>query len=785
VIPQLSFALEPWRVHEESLDLNVLAQTESVFALANGHLGLRGNLEEGEPSGMPGTYLNGVYESRPLLSAEAVYGDPESSESLINVTDGKVIRLQVDDEPFDVRYGDLRSHHRILDLRAGTLSREAVWVSPAGLEVTVRSTRLVSFTQRAVAAIQYEVEACCDHARIVVQSELIANEPLPRLEKDPRVAAALEEPLEGQDHAARGTAVVLGHRTKASQLNLAAAMDHEVAEGPKDTEIDTITNPDTGLATFSTVLSRGQRFRIVKYLGYGWSSTRSRRALRDQVAAALTAARHTGWDGLVKEQRDYLDNFWDRCDVEVDGDAEIQQSVRFALFHVLQAGARAERRPIAAKGLTGTGYDGHVFWDTETYVLPLFVYAMPQVAADVLRWRQSILPAARERARQLRLQGAAFPWRTISGPECSGYWPAGTAAFHINADIAAAVLHYVEATEDEDFLVSVGLELLIETARLWRSLGHHDRAGQFRIDGVTGPDEYSAIADNNVYTNLLAEQNLRAAAEAVERYPDEAAALGVRDEEVGEWRAAAAAIFIPFDQHLGVHPQADGFTNHQVWNFAGTKADQYPLLLFFPYFDLYRKQVVKQADLVLAMLLRSDFFDEDQKARNFAYYERLTVRDSSLSASAQAVIAAEVGHLDLAYDYLAEGALIDLEDLEHNTRDGLHMAALAGSWTALVAGFGGLRAGDGKLTFAPRLPEGLTRLAFNLCWHDCHLWVSATPNEATYQLKRGDLIEISHHGQPITVKPGEPVTRAIPPAPQRPRPRQPATRAPEPRFRKR
>ncbi len=773
-----AFSYEPWRLREEYLELETLAQTESVFALANGHLGLRGNLEEGEPAGMPGTYLNSVFERRPLPYAEAGYGYPEDGQSLINVTDGKLLRLLVDDEPFDVRYGELLSHERILDLQTGLLHRTAEWRSPAGQGVRVTTVRLVSFTQRSIAAIHYEVEAIGDSARIVVQSELVANEPLPELGNDPRVAAALTAPLESQDHACMDLAAVLVHRTAASGLGVAVATNHEV-DGPEGTETSSIVDPDIARVAITTVLEPGQRLRIVKLLAYGWSATRSRQALRDQVNAALTAARHTGWDGLVKEQRGYLDAFWTGADVEVDGDPEIQSSVRFGLFHVLQAGARAERRAISAKGLTGTGYDGHAFWDTETFVLPVLTYTMPSTTADALRWRHSTLPAARDRARTLGLRGAAFPWRTITGEECSSYWPAGTAAFHVNADIADAVLRYLDATQDDAFEANFGVDLLVETARLWMSLGHHDRAGKFRIDGVTGPDEYSALHDNNVYTNLLAQQNLRAAAECVERHPDQAAALGLRDEEAGDWRAAAAAMYIPYDDHLGVNPQSETFTEHQVWNFAETKPDQYPLLLSFPYFDLYRKQVVKQADLVLAMYLRGDAFDDELKARNFAFYERLTVRDSSLSAAIQSVLAAEVGQLELAYDYLAEAALIDLDDVEHNTSDGLHIAALAGGWCALVAGLGGVRARGGTLHFAPRLPPGLTRLAFRLLYRGRRLHVRATQSEATYELGDGAPIDLTHHGEAFTLD--SPVRRKIPPAPVRPRPSQPAGRAPEPR----
>ena len=775
-----SFTVEPWAVRETELHLDKLARTESVFALSNGHLGLRGNLDEGEPHGLPGTYLNSVYERRPLPYAEAGYGYPESGQTIINVTNGKLIRLLLDDEPFDVRYGALLRHERVMDLRAGTLNRVVEWRSPAGQSVRVRSTRLVSFTHRSVCAFEYIVEPLDAAARVVLQSELVTNEQLPDPGRDPRVSAALDNPLEPIEHDAGGTRLSLLSQTRASLLRVAAAADH-VVEAPDGVQVavESEIRPEWGRLTVTATLNPGQQLRLVKFVSYGWSSERSVPALRDQVAAGLTAAKRSGWEGLTGDQRGYLDDFWAGADVEVDGDPELQQAVRFALFHVLQAGARAEERPIPAKGLTGPGYDGHCFWDTETFVLPVLIHTAPGAAADVLRWRHRTLPLARERAAQLGLSGAAFPWRTINGEECSGYWPAGTAAFHINADIADAVIRYHDATLDDGFDVEIGIELLVETARLWASLGQFDSDGWFRIDGVTGPDEYSAIADNNVYTNLMAQRNLRAAAASCRRYPRRAAELGVTAKEVAHWRRCAEAVLVPYDEQLGVHPQSEGFTKHAPLEFDQLSAEQYPLLLHLPYFQLYRKQVVKQADLVLAMQLRGDAFTPEQKAANFAYYEGLTVRDSSLSACTQSVMAAEVGCMDLAYDYAAEAALMDLHDLMHNTGSGLHIASLAGAWISLVAGFGGMRDNSGVLLFAPRLPPGLDRLAFTITHRGQRLRVETDGREATYRLhNHGSTLDLVHHGRRVTLSSGAPVTVEVPPAPVRPRPKQPAGREP-------
>ncbi|MER5332138.1 glycoside hydrolase family 65 protein [Micromonospora sp. NPDC002717] len=787
MIRERAYPVEPWHIREIRLDMDVLAQSESVFALSNGHVGLRGNLDEGEPHGLPGTYLNSFYELRPLPYAEAGFGFPESGQTIVNVTNGKLIRLLVDDEPLDVRYGELLSHERVLDLRAGTLHRELHWRSPAGREVKVRSTRLVSFTQRSVAAINYEVEAVGAPLRLIIQSELVANETLPAQSRDPRVAAVLESPLQAEEELTTDDGGLLIHRTKLSGLRVAAAMEHEVYAPARKT-IESEGYEDWVRTTIGCVLKPGETLRVVKYLTYGWSSRRSLPALRDQVGAALAAARLDGWDGLHREQREYLDEFWDAADVVVEGDPEVQQAVRFGLFHVLQAGTRAERRPIAAKGLTGPGYDGHAFWDTEMFVLPVLTYTHPAAVRDALHWRHRTLAAAHERARMLNLEGAAFPWRTIEGPESSAYWPAGTAAFHIAADVADALRRYVQVTEDTELEREIGLELLVETARLWRSLGHHDRHGQFHIDGVTGPDEYTAVKNDNIYTNLMAQRNLITAADAVMRYRDEAFHLGVTDEEAAAWRDAAASMHIPYDEEVDVHEQVEGFTRLQEWDFGHTPPEKYPLLLHYPYFDLYRKQVVKQADLVLAMHWRGDAFTPEEKLRNFLYYERRTVRDSSLSACTQAVLAAEVGHPELAHIYLREAALMDLHDLNENTRDGVHMASLAGAWIALVAGFGGLRDHDGTLSFAPRLSSRLGRLEFSLQWRGMRLRVDVRPHETTYALRHGDpedVLELRHHGETVRVTCDEPVTVPIPPlevsgpAPEQAPGRAPLLRLPE------
>ncbi|MBD8011893.1 glycoside hydrolase family 65 protein [Microbacterium sp. Re1] len=754
---------------------------ESVFSLSNGHIGWRGTLDEGDPSAAAGSYLNGVFEEHPMPYAEDGYGYPEHGQTVMHVPDGKVIRLIVDDEPFDIRTGALVEHRQHLDLRTGILHRAATWTSPAGRTVTIASQRLVSFTHRSIAAVKYEVTAGDAAVDVTLLSEILADEPLPEVHSDPTVMDALRDPFEPVAHRGAGGRATLVQRTRRSRIAVAVAADHLITSSSQAVAPEPRTDVAADLArtTVRTRLEPGARIALVKCVGHEWSPALDDVALRDRAEAAVETAIEIGWDGLVDEQRQYLDAFWDRADVLIDGDERLQQSARFSLFQVLQSAARAEVRSIPGKGLTGVGYEGHTFWDAETFVLPVLTYTAPSAARDALLWRHSTLDQARSRAEQLHLAGAAFPWRTIDGRECSGYWPAGTVAFHVNADIAAAVVRYVRATGDVDFEREKGAEILVETARLWCTLGRWDDAGAFHIDGVTGPDEYSALVDDNFFTNLMAQRNLRAAADVCRRHRDRASGLGVSPEEIALWTTTADAMAFPYDAARGIPEQSAGFNEKERWDFEGTRDDQYPLQKHFPYFDLYRKQVVKQADLVLALQAAPDAFTPDETARAFAYYDGLTVRDSSLSASVQATVAARVGQLDLAMDYFAEAGTIDLDDLQEDVDEGLHIAAHAGVWNALVCGFGGMRDDGEMLQFAPRVAPPMTAFSFGMLVRGHTLRVDVQRDGATYRLEDGPAIDIRHFGEDVTLEAGEPRRLSIPPLPDPgPRPSQPRGREP-------
>lgn len=775
-MPAPALETDPWTVREPRVDPSTLAVAESVFSLSNGYVGVRGALEETEPCATRGTYLSGVHETHPLSYPEGGYGHPEVGQAMVSVADGTTLHLLVDGVPLDVSETPPQTHERVLDLRAGTLARRVRWTTPSGTTCELRTWRLVSLAERSVCAIRYELEALDGDAHALVRSELLAGQVTdPGVSNDdPRVGAALDHAFEPLVHHPGGDGGVLVARTRGSGLTVAAAVDHQVEGGRVQTAVDS----GRVVTTVAADLRPGQPLTLVKSLGWTWSDDGHPEALAGEAEAAVRSAVDRGWDGLLAAQREVLDELWATADVEVDGDPELQQAVRFAVFQLFCSAACISGAPVGAKGLTGTGYSGHTFWDVEGFVLPALTLLRPDASARLLRWRASTLEHARARARTLTQAGASFAWRTIGGEEVSAYWPASTAAWHVNADISRAFWLHQNATGEP--LDSVGgLEVLVETARLWMSLGHEDAAGAWHLFGVTGPDEYTGVVDDNVFTNLMARANLRRAADACQQLQARASELGVDAAETAAWRAAADHVHLPWDEGLRVHPMNAGFTAYREWPFEEQR-EAYPVQEHHHYAAFYRRQVLKQADLVQALWWCRDDFTAEEVARDLGYYEARTVRDSSLSAAVQAVVCAQAQHPDLALRYLRESALVDLRDVNGDTAMGLHLASVAGTWLAVTAGLGGMREDHEELELAPLLPSALSRTAYRLTWRGRLLGVETTREGTTVTLLRGEEpVTVVVDGTPRSVGPGAPVQVPLRrPTPLLPEPTQPAGREP-------
>jgi alpha,alpha-trehalose phosphorylase len=770
--PSHDYPADEWNVIEKAFHPEFLAQLETILALGNGYLGMRGCPEEGGPNAENATLINGFYETWPIVYAEQAYGFAKTGQTICNVTDSKIIKLFVDDEPFWLPDANLLSYDRRLNMKSGTLDRDILWETPAGKQVSIKSQRLVSFENRHVAAISYCVTLLNSKASIVLSSEMATDTDKPSgciNGDDPRLAKAFSgRVLHPRANYCKGRRIVLCHATEKSRLTVTCATDQGLETSCPHTEKVAHTD-DFGQVVFTIDALLGHPIQFTKYIVYHTSKTASAEELCGRAEWTLDRVIAQGFQQLLTSQEQYLHDFWRRSDVRIRdvredrtnrSTVEIQQAIRFNLFHMLQASARAEDAGVPAKGLTGQAYEGHYFWDTEIYLLPFLTYTSPRIARNLLTFRYKMLPQARARARQLGHRGAMFPWRTISGEEASAYYAAGTAQYHINADIMYALRKYVQATGDALFLHDYGAEMLVETARLWLDRGFYSEAkgGKFCINGVTGPDEYKAVVNNNAYTNLMARENLRYAAQTVKSlqstepvtYNALVQKTVLESSEPERWLRAAENMYVPYDEDRQIVLQDDSFLDREPWDFQNTPSEHYPLLLFYHPLNIYRKQVIKQADVVLAMFLLGDLFSPEAKNRNFRFYDPLTTGDSSLSSCVEAIIAAQVGDMEKAFRYGMAALLMDLADVGGNVNDGCHIASMGGTWMMLTYGFGGMRDNDGTLSFWPRRPpEESATLRFPVTYRGQRLEIEIGLEKVEYALREGECLAIRHETEEI------------------------------------
>jgi alpha,alpha-trehalose phosphorylase len=776
-IDRTRFPADPWALREVSPRQNDLGVTETLFATGNGYLGMRGNPEEGRVAYEHGTYINGFHETFRIRHAEEAYGFATVGQTMVNVPDPKVIRLYVDDEPLLLSVADLERYERVLDFRGGELRRELIWRTPSGNRAHIVSTRMASLTERHLALMTYEVVLDRD-APLTLSSQVInrqdgedeyhvsgpdAGNPT----WDPRKTETfpdrvLEAELAEEDPA-QGRSF-LGYRCANSGMTVTVGAEHLLETDNAFTRSDRVT-PDLTETLFTVQARAGVPVKLTKLVAYHSSRGVPNAELERRCQLTLDRASAHGAKALQQDQRLYLDQFWARSDVEVLGQGATQQAVRWNLFQVLQASARSEGAGIPAKGVSGSGYSGHHFWDSEIYVVPFLTYTTPIWARNALRYRYTMLDAARRRALELSEVGALYAWRTINGEEASAFYAAGTAQYHIDADIAYALMQYLQATKDVDFLTREAIDILVETARMWNGLGFMRADGgggpaEFHIHGVTGPDEYTTVVNDNLFTNVMARFNLRAAARALDliehsdplAFEQIQARLGLKPNERADWLQAADSMHIPFDSSMGIHPQDDQFLEKELWDLDETPQDKRPLLLYYHPLVIYRFQVLKQADVVLAQFLCPEEFTAAEKLADFDYYDPITTGDSSLSAVAQAIMAADVGYQELAQKYFCAALYVDLGNLHSNASDGVHVASAGGAWSVLVYGFAGFRDANGRFSFDPRLPELWDGMKFQIQLDESQLAVALFQDRLELTVKDGPGVDVWVRGQKVPVR---------------------------------
>ena len=752
---------DTFSIRRKGFSAPAAAQEESLFSLGNGYLGWRGNYEESYASfiGVDGCYINAFYETEKIRYGEIAYAYAEESQTMLNVTCGQRIFLKANGKALHPDQAE--ATERILDMEHGLLTRETTYALENGAKLRVNARRFACFKHPHAACIAFTVTAEGAPCDVTLTPTLDGDVSNLTCTDDPRVGSGLHgRVLSLPVMEVRDGAQGMSQHTQNTRLAVASAMlctlDHDAKITRQQTE--------TCLSEqYALTLQAGESATLVKYVTYFNGKQEEAADLLQSALDEAESLAKLGFEALRQEQSAYMAGFWDGCGIDVTGDDELLQGMRFNLYHLLQSAGRDGKTNIAAKGLTGEGYEGHYFWDTETYIFPMFLHTAPKIARALLTYRYGILPFARARAREMgHAVGALYPWRTIGGKEASAYYPAGTAQYHIDADIAFAVKRYADATGDDEFLWDMGAEMVAETARFYRDLGFYNehKGGAFCINEVTGPDEYNTLVNNNTYTNVMAAVNLRFAADTLDRMakavPDKYAALaekiGLNADESASWREAAEKMYIPRKEGTDLIWQDDGFMDRKPWPIDSIPKANFPLLLHYHPLVIYRHQVCKQADTVLAMLLQPGRFTSAEKKAAFDFYDKVTTHDSSLSMAAFSAVASRVGEIDKAYDYFRETARLDLDDTHGNTRDGLHMANMAGTWVCMVSGFGGMSVTENGISFDPILPPHLHGYAFRVNYKGSVIEVRVDDAGPQYRLIAGSPLTITDRGERVIIE---------------------------------
>ena len=726
---------------------------ETLFHNANGYIGVRGTLEEGVPADyntMRGTYINGFYDIVDMKQAENLCNFIEKKETMLNIADTQTVYLSVNGESFNMAQGTIVKCKRTLDMDRGFTKRDVVWKSPKGDKVEISIKRMTSFEELSLFTIEYKVTALSGNVSLMFSSKHIPEVSNYSDPTDPRLAAESPKFISVVDDGISDGISYALCETSRSKLKCCSVVGHEITD--KKARFCTAKDED-GAMTCDVMsdLKKGESVTLIKYSIF----TDSLRCDEPLTAAKekMKKVLGNGLDYYYKKQAEYLENFWGGSMLEIHNDPKMNEAVNFNMYELLCSSAKDSFGNIAAKGLSGEGYEGHYFWDSEMFVIPYFVLTDPYLAKMLISYRYRTLDKVRENAKLLgHKRGALFPWRTITGVECSGYFPSGTAQYHIVGDIAYAIVNYYLTTGDLDFIKECGAEILIETARLWLDVGNYVN-DTFRINDVSGPDEYTCMVNNNYYTNRVAKYNLIWAVKFFEKLEELNMAkelsskLKFSKNELDEMKEAAEMMYFPKFGKDGVIPQDDSFFDKPVWNLKATPKDKFPLLLNYHPLHLYRYQVCKQADTVMAFFLFPDAVEKNTQKKSFEYYEKITTHDSSLSKCAFSIVASKLGMQDKAYKYFGNSAEFDIRDLHDNTSYGIHTANMGGSFMAVVYGFAGLSINEKGISIAPFVPDKWSGYSFKIRFMGSRIRIDVTKEEVSVVLEEGEAFAMKIYGK--------------------------------------
>lgn len=736
---------------ENEPDADDVGHLESVFALGNGYLGMRGTYDERneDMSEIPGMYINGIFESEPIYHLCNFVGFAQNEQYTINLCDWRIIELYIDDEKASVSNG-IKNHRRTLDFKRGEVVRTFEFTTKSGKTARVESVRIVNNFAVHGAEIKYTVTPVNFDGEVELRSCVVKNTPINGKMTTKTISESAENGM-----------FIMETRTNRSKKTAVAAIAHKV--WAKTYRAAENNSEDVYEYIIKTSLNSGESVSLEKYAAF-YSDEDDVNDLRAFAEKEVKDNVNTGFDALRDKQHEYWHNHWKLGDVVIEGNSADQQAVRFSLFHLKNQLPSINHASIGATGLTGEIYSGKVFWDTEMYLMPYYLFTDCNNCKEPLMYRVKLLDKARERARQLKAEGAIYSWCSIDGEETSVVFEASTAELHINSDIAYAVWQYEKVTGDSDFIYDDCAEMLFETAKYYAHRGSFSDAydGRFCINAVCGPDEYACGVNNNCYTNFMVRFHLRYALDVYDRMRKACTEklreitdkIGLTDEELDLWKRAADNMYYRINEKYGIYEQDSHFVYNDAVDMA-TIPKNFDIRPLYHPLDLWRIQILKQADVVLLQFILGDLFTVEEKKRNYDYYEPKTNHGSSLSAAIHSIMANEIDYCEDAYEYFRSASYMDINNFKRNTTGGLHMACLGGVWMSVVNGFMGMRLYNDGLHFAPKLPKAWESCTFNINYNNAVIRVRAEKDHTRFTLIDGENIHFTVYGEDVELSKGD------------------------------
>jgi len=750
-VAQKYLKVDPWKIIEEGFHPDRSRVSESIFSLANEYMGCRGYFEEGYSGDkLIGSYINGVYEEKTVVHPSYFVGFSTRFCFMVNTVDWLYTRITIDGETLDPAKSKISDFVRCLDMKAGTLTREFIWETKSGKKLKIRFLRFISMVVPNLGCQEVVLEPLNFSGKVDIQSGLdfsIIHEientnfwSCIQKEKKDNITAMLAKTQRSRQQVFTGFVLDLPENT------VTRLVEH---------------NKYIGQA-FSLDLHKGTATGFKKMVVNYADRTHDADPQKVWDTGMALAEKWTSvsFEEAFNAHINYWADVWNKLDITIEGDEENQQGVRFCIFNLHQTyHGQDHTLNVGAKGLTGEHYYGWTWWDTETYCLPFYLFNNPKAAKSLLEYRYATLPQALERAVELDCKGACYPMGTIDGTESCPVWQHGNLEIHVSAAIPYGIWHYVKVCNDKDFLYNIGIEILLQSSRYFASRGQWNSKGEYGFYGVMGADEFHMMVHNNTYTNVMAKKTfeftLQTIAEMRETAPEKLQEVfhkvGLKEEEIDDWKLKAEKIRINFDKETGLFEQHDGYFDLPHIDVKAIPATEFPLYKHWAYDRIFRTDMIKQPDVLLLMFFFSQEYSLEMKRVNYEYYEPRCSHESSLSPAIHSILAAELGKHEEAYEFARYASRLDLDDYNRNTHEGLHITSMAATWMNIVYGFGGMRSDGDKLVFKPSIPKAWNKFSFKILYRNSIISVTVEQEFATFKVVSGPSTTVKIYDQEYTI----------------------------------